>query len=460
MNEIKSKRILAAKQPPDKRKKNFSEVALGYSKDEAILEAKRCLGCPNPPCVSGCPVSIDIPLFIASIMEGNFEQALNIIKDKNSLPGICGRVCPQEDQCEKVCIMGRKHQSVAIGRLERAAADFGAKEVPRKKVSLKIKVAVIGAGPAGLTIAGDLARLGYQVTIFEALHKPGGVLVYGIPEFRLPKVIVEQEVGYIKELGVEIKTDHLIGRTFTIADLKAADFKAIFIASGAGFPKFMDISGENLNGVYSANEFLTRVNLMKAYLFPEYDTPLKKAGKVAVVGGGNVAMDSARVAKRLGAEKVYNLYRRSRQEMPARAEEIENAIEEGVQLEFLVNPLRIIGDEDNWVKGVECVRMQLGPVDESGRCRPIPIKGSEFVLEVDQVIMAIGVSANPLIGATTADLKVNSRGYIEVDIDGLTSLPGVFAGGDIVTGAATVIGAMGAAKKSAVAIDKYLKNFN
>lgn len=459
MTMINPKQTPMSKQDPQVRSKNFNEVGLGYTKEEAILEAKRCLKCKKPYCVDGCPVSIDIPLFIAAIMAGDFDQALQIIKTKNSLPGVCGRVCPQEDQCEKVCILGRKNEPVSIGRLERAAADYGKINAPALPQVKKQKVAVIGAGPAGLTIAGDLARIGFQVTVFEALHKPGGVLVYGIPEFRLPKLIVEQEVEAIKKLGVDLRVDQLIGRTFTIDDLKKDGYQTVFIASGAGFPKFMNIPGENYNGVYSANEFLTRVNLMKAYLFPEFDTPIKKAKRVAVIGGGNVAMDSARTALRLGAEKVYNVYRRSRKEMPARVEEIENAIEEGIQMEFLVNPIRIIDDSQGWVKGLECLRMELGECDESGRCRPVPIKGSEFVLEVEQVIIAIGTAANPLISATTLDLKVNKWGYIEVaEFTGQTSKEGVFAGGDIVTGSATVISAMGAARKSAVAIEAYLKN--
>ncbi len=458
MPAINPKQVSMSKQQPAERARNFKEVALGYTKEEAILEAKRCLGCKKPFCVEGCPVSVDIPQFIASVMEGDFNGALQIIKSKNSLPGVCGRVCPQEDQCEKVCILGRKNEPVSIGRLERAVADFGKIGIPVKRETNGIKVAVVGAGPAGLTIAGDLAGMGYQVTVFEALHKPGGVLVYGIPEFRLPKIIVEQEVEYIKTLGVELKLDQLIGRTFTLDELKKYGYRAIFVASGAGFPKFMNIPGENLNGVYSANEFLTRVNLMKAYCFPEYDTPIKAAKKVAVVGGGNVAMDSARTALRLGAEKVYNVYRRSRKEMPARLEEVENAIEEGIAMEFLVNPLRIMDDGNGWVKGLECIRMELGACDESGRCRPIPLKSSEFILEVDQVIMAIGTSANPLISATTPDLKTNKWGYLEADENtGQTAKEGVFAGGDIVTGSATVISAMGAARKSAQAIDQYLK---
>ncbi|MDD5131907.1 MAG: NADPH-dependent glutamate synthase [bacterium] len=448
-----------SKQEPQIRSKNFNEVGLGYTKEEAIAEAKRCLKCKKPLCVAGCPVNVDIPTFIAAIMGGDFNKALQVIKTKNSLPGVCGRVCPQEDQCEKKCILGIKNEPVSIGRLERAAADFGQADTPVQQTQgTKEKIAVVGAGPAGLTIAGDLARIGYQVTIFEALHKPGGVLVYGIPEFRLPKAIVEQEVESIKKLGVDLRVDQLIGRTFTIDDLKKDGYKVIFIASGAGFPKFMEIPGENLNGVYSANEFLTRVNLMKAYLFPGYDTPIKKAEKVAVIGGGNVAMDSARTALRLGAKKVFNVYRRSRKEMPARLEEIENAIEEGIQMEFLVNPIRILDDGNGWVKGLECLRMELGACDESGRCRPVPIKGSEFILDVEQVIIAIGTSANPLISTTTPDLKVNKWGYIEAnEASGQTSKEGVFAGGDIVTGSATVISAMGAARKSAEAIAEYLE---
>ncbi|MDD5492301.1 MAG: NADPH-dependent glutamate synthase [bacterium] len=458
MTMINPKQTPMLKQDPKVRAKNFHEVGLGYTKEEAITEAKRCLKCKKAMCISGCPVNVDIPVFIASIMEGNFDAALQSIKTKNSLPGVCGRVCPQEDQCEKKCILGIKNEPVSIGRLERAAADFGKVSTPVPDKATKEKVAVVGAGPAGLTIAGDLARLGYQVTVFEALHKPGGVLVYGIPEFRLPKAIVDQEVESIKKLGVDMRVDQLIGRTFTIDDLKKDGYKAIFVASGAGFPKFMNIPGENLNGVYSANEFLTRVNLMKAYLFPGYDTPIKKAKRVAVIGGGNVAMDSARTALRLGAEKVFNVYRRSRKEMPARVEEIENAIEEGIQMEFLVNPIRILDDGNGWVKGLECLRMELGACDESGRCRPVPIKGSEFILDVEQVIIAIGTSANPLISATTPDLKVNKWGYVEAEeATGQTSKTGVFAGGDIVTGSATVISAMGAARKSAEAIAAYLE---
>lgn len=461
MTMINPKQTTMSKQDPQTRAKNFNEVGLGYTKEEAILEAQRCLKCKKPPCVAGCPVSIDIPLFISAIMEGDFDKALRIIKTKNSLPGVCGRVCPQEDQCEKVCVLGRKNEPVSIGRLERAAADYGKISSPALPQASKGKVAVVGAGPSGLTIAGDLARIGYQVTVFEALHKPGGVLVYGIPEFRLPKLIVEQEVESIKKMGVDLRVDQLIGRTFTIDDLKKNGYQAVFIASGAGFPKFMNIPGENLNGVYSANEFLTRVNLMKAYLFPEFDTPIKKVKRVAVIGGGNVAMDSARTALRLGAEKVYNVYRRSRKEMPARVEEIENAIEEGIQMEFLVNPIRIIDDGQGWVKALECLRMELGECDESGRCRPVPVKGSEFVLEVEQVIIAIGTAANPLISATTPDLKINKWGYIETDeTTGQTSKEGIFAGGDIVTGSATVISAMGAARKSAGAIEAYLKGSN
>ncbi len=458
MTQINPKQTPMSKQEPQVRAKNFNEVGLGYTKEEAIAEAKRCLKCKKALCVSGCPVNIDIPVFIAAIMEGDFDKALQVIKAKNSLPGVCGRVCPQEDQCEKKCILGVKNEPVSIGRLERAAADFGKDNAPVSVKGDKEKVAVVGAGPAGLTIAGDLARIGYQVTVFEALHKPGGVLVYGIPEFRLPKAIVDQEVESIKKLGVELRVDQLIGRTFIIDDLKKEGYKAVFIASGAGFPKFMNIPGENLNGVYSANEFLTRVNLMKAYLFPGYDTPIKKARKVAVIGGGNVAMDSARTALRLGAEKVFNVYRRSRKEMPARVEEVENAIEEGIQMEFLVNPIRILDDGQGWVKGLECLRMELGACDESGRCRPVPIKGSEFILDVEQVIIAIGTAANPLISATTPDLKINKWGYIEAEeATGQTSKVGVFAGGDIVTGSATVISAMGAARKSAEAIAEYLE---
>ncbi|HID94513.1 MAG TPA: NADPH-dependent glutamate synthase [Candidatus Latescibacteria bacterium] len=459
--EIKPTKELMPKQDPKIRVTNFNEVALGYSVEQVRKEADRCLACKKPKCIAGCPVQVDIPGFIALIKKGDFPGAVHKIKETNSLPAICGRVCPQEEQCEARCVLAKKAEPVAIGRLERFVADWemenGVTVLPSPARLTGKRVAVVGSGPAGLTVSGDLAKLGHRVTIFEGLHKPGGVLVYGIPEFRLPKAIVEKEVDYIKRLGVEIKTNMVIGRIYTVDELLGNGFHAVFLGNGAGLPRFMHIPGENLNGVYSANEYLTRANLMKAYRFPEYDTPIRLGRKVAVIGGGNVAMDSARTALRLGAEKVYNVYRRSRKEMPARDEEIANAEEEGVQFVFLTNPVRIIGDEDGWVTGMECIRMELGEPDLSGRRRPIPVKGSEFTLEVDMVVVAIGTDANPLIALTTPDLEVNGRGYIVASSEtGETSKPGVFAGGDIVTGAATVISAMGAGRRAAMAIDRYL----
>ncbi|HDN85014.1 MAG TPA: NADPH-dependent glutamate synthase [Candidatus Aerophobetes bacterium] len=456
------------KQNPEERIKNFNEVALGYSAEQAIQEAKRCLQCKNPPCIKGCPVEIDIPAFIKLISEGNFRGAINKIKEKNNLPAVCGRVCPQEDQCELMCVRGKKGEPVAIGRLERFVADWEMSHPAEQPVNNSPspdapKVAVVGSGPAGLTAAADLARMGYRVTVFEALHKPGGVLRYGIPEFRLPKAILEREVKYIESLGVEIHTNVLIGKTFTIKELLENEgFSAIFVGTGAGLPHFLGIPGEDLNGVYSANEFLTRVNLMKAYLFPEYATPIKIKQKVAVIGGGNVAMDSARVALRLGAREVNVIYRRSRKEMPAREEEIINAEEEGIKFQFLTTPVAFLGDKEGNLNRMRCIKMQLGEPDESGRRRPIPIKGSEFEIPVDTVVVAIGQGANPLLSQTTPELKVNKRGYIEVnDKTYRTSIPQVFAGGDIVTGAATVIAAMGAGKIAARSIDEYLrKNMN
>lgn len=432
---------------------------MGYSPEQAVEEALRCLQCKKSPCIGGCPVEIDIPAFIMLVRERKFLEAAWKIKEKNSLPAICGRVCPQEDQCEKMCILGKKEEPVAIGRLERFAADLeraeGKVKVPRKKRKGGKRTAIIGAGPAGLTTAGDLARLGHQVTIFEALHKPGGVLVYGIPEFRLPKSIVEADIDFVRRLGVEIRTSAVIGKLFTIDELIKDGYNAVFIGTGAGLPLFMNVPGENLNGVYSANEFLTRANLMKAYLFPEYDTPIKRGKRVAVIGGGNVAMDAARTALRLGAEKVYLVYRRTEKEMPARIEEIHHAEEEGIDFRTLTLPTKILG-ADGWVAGMECIKMKLGEPDKSGRARPLPIEGSQFVLEVDVVIVAIGTSANPLLLNTMPDLKLTSRGYIEADLEtGATSKPGVFAGGDIVTGAATVILAMGAGRKAATAIHQY-----
>jgi len=449
-------------QNPKLRIQNFNEVALGYTNDNALREASRCLQCKNSPCVEGCPVSVQIPAFIKKIKEGDFMGAIHTIKETNSLPAVCGRVCPQESQCESKCVLGKKGQAIAIGRLERFAADYelakGDVRAPQKPKKTGKKVAIIGAGPAGLTVAGELSKKGHEVTVFEALHKAGGVLVYGIPEFRLPKAIVQREVDYVEKLGAKIKVDTIIGQTTTVDELFKQGYDAIFIGTGAGLPYFLNIPGENLNGVYSANEFLTRSNLMKAYLFPEYDTPVRVGSKVAVIGGGNVAMDSARVAKRLGADTVYLVYRRSREEMPARAEEAHHAEEEGIDFRLLTNPIGVIGDENGWVKGMECMQMELGEPDASGRRRPVEIKGSNFVLDVDVVIVAIGQGPNPILTQSTPELKLRKSGNIEADLEtGKTSMEGVFAGGDIVTGAATVILAMGAGRAAAKAIDDYLQ---
>ena len=449
---------------PRERSGDFNEVSMGYSPEQAVEEASRCIQCKNPQCVKGCPVNIDIPAFIKQIVAGDPKAALSKIKEKNNLPAVCGRVCPQEDQCEKMCILGKKGEPIAIGYLERYAADYGTPSpaLPlangeRERSGRGGSIAVVGAGPAGLTCAADLAKAGFQVTLFESLHGPGGVLSYGIPEFRLPKRIVSEEVEYIKSLGVDIRYNMMIGGIFSLKELSAQGYKAVFLGSGAGLPKFMNIPGENLGGVYSANEFLTRVNLMKAYLFPDYMTPVRIGKKVAVIGGGNVAMDSARSALRLGAEKVTIVYRRSKQEMPARIEEAENALEEGVEFSVLTSPTKIIGDEKGWVKAMECIRMELGEKDASGRRSFIPIKGSEYTVETDTVIMAIGQSPNPLIGNSCSELKREKWGGVIADPEtGQTSVPWVFAGGDIVTGAATVISAMGAGKKAAEAIAKYL----
>jgi len=449
------------------RVKTFSEVALGYSKEQAMKEASRCIQCKKPLCVTGCPVEIDIPAFIKLITQDKPAEALAKIKEKNNLPAVCGRVCPQEDQCEKMCILGRKDKenAIGIGYLERFAADFGKKgtadRLPQTGERSTVpgpRVAVVGSGPAGLTCAADLARMGYQVVLFESLHEAGGVLSYGIPEFRLPKAIVREEVDYIRSLGVELKTSMLIGGILGIEDLFSRGYKAVFIGSGAGLPQFLNIPGENLMGVYSANEFLVRVNLMKAYEFPQQMTPVKIGKKVAVVGAGNVAMDAARVSLRLGAEKVTIVYRRSRTEMPARAEEIIRAQEEGIEFKLLTAPVRIIGDTSSWVKQLECLAMELGDPDASGRRRPVPVKGSEFLIDADTVIIAIGQSPNPLLSKATPQLKTEKWGGIIADQStGQTSMKGVFAGGDIVTGAATVISAMGAGKKAARAIDDYLR---
>ncbi len=455
-------------QAPEIRAHNFQEVASGYSEAAAVDEALRCLNCKNMPCVSGCPVNIHIPEFIAKIKEGDFEGAYQVINRSSSLPAVCGRVCPQETQCEAKCVRGIRGESVGIGRLERFVADWHnahAAKKPRPVPSNGHKVAVVGSGPSGLTCAGDLAKKGYQVTVFEALHMPGGVLVYGIPEFRLPKAIVRQEVDNLTAMGVDMQTNMVIGKTLTIDELFETGYEAVFIGSGAGLPNFMNIPGESLKGVYSANEFLTRSNLMKAYRSDPV-TPIMKGGRVAVVGGGNVAMDAARTALRLGAEKVYIVYRRSMEELPARKEEVEHAVEEGVDFRLLNNPVEILGCENpedprdpknGFVSGMRCIRMELGEPDERGRRRPVPVEGSEFELEVDTVIIAIGTSPNPLIKTTTEGLEVNSRGGIIVEEStGATSRDGVFAGGDAVTGAATVISAMGAGKVAAKAIDEYL----
>jgi glutamate synthase (NADPH/NADH) small chain len=447
-------------QYPKERAQNFNEVALGYTDEMALAEASRCLECKNPKCVDGCPVNIDIPGFIARIKAEDFDGAIETIKLTNALPAVCGRVCPQEVQCEELCVLSKKGEPVAIGRLERFCADYERKKgvtPPVRPESTGKKVAVIGAGPAGLTAAADLAKEGHEVTIFESLHDTGGVLTYGIPEFRLPKAIVKEEVEYIKQLGVDVKVDYVIGKIKTLDELRN-EFDAVFLGTGAGLPKFMGIDGENFNGVYSANEFLTRVNLMKAYQFPDYDTPIKRGRNVIVVGGGNVAMDAARSALRLGADEVSIVYRRGEDELPARKEEIENAKEEGIVFRLLTNPTRIIEGENMTVNGVECIKMELGEPDESGRRSPVAVEGSEHVIPADIVIIAIGTSPNPMIFSGSEGLETNSRGTIVVDESGKTSLDNVYAGGDAVTGAATVISAMGAGKVAAKAINEYLRN--
>lgn len=456
------KKVPVREQAPDVRNKNFDEVCLGYNAEEAQEEATRCLNCKNARCVQGCPVSINIPEFIHNVKEGNFEEAYKVIGKSSALPAVCGRVCPQETQCEGQCIRGIKGEAVSIGKLERFVADWArennvAPEMPTEKKGKK--VAVIGSGPSGLTCAGDLAKMGYEVTIFEALHEPGGVLVYGIPEFRLPKkTVVASEVENVKKLGVKIETNVVIGKSMTIDQLLNEEgFDAVFIGSGAGLPRFMKIPGENLCGVYSANEFLTRTNLMKSYK-EDSATPIMHAKKVAIVGGGNVAMDAARCAKRLGADEVYIVYRRSEEELPARREEVEHAKEEGIIFKLLNNPVEILGDENEFVTGMKCVEMELGEPDESGRRRPVVKPGSEFVLDVDAVVISIGTSPNPLIKATTKGLETQKWGGIITDEHGLTSREGVYAGGDAVTGAATVILAMGAGKTAAAAIDEYIKS--
>lgn len=445
-------------QDPNVRRSNFEEVAMGYSEEDAIYEAQRCLHCKHQPCVSGCPVNIHIPDFIEKVKDRDFEGAYQVISLTSSLPAVCGRVCPQENQCEKHCVRGIKHEAVGIGRLERFVADYHrehTQEKPVKPQSNGHKVAIVGAGPSGLTCAGDLAKKGYEVTIFEALHEAGGVLMYGIPEFRLPKDIVRKEIENLKALGVNIVTNFVVGRSDTIDALMEEDgFEAVFVGSGAGLPRFMNLEGENLKGVFSANEFLTRINLMKAYK-EDSNTPIYHPKKCVVVGGGNVAMDAARCARRLGAE-VHIVYRRSMEELPARKEEVEHAQEEGIIFDLLNNPVKVIGDDQGWVSYVECIKMELGEPDASGRRRPIPVEGSEFQIEADCMIMAIGTSPNPLIRSTTPGLEVNRRGCLVVDENEMTTKDGVYAGGDAVTGAATVISAMGAGKKAASSIDEYL----
>jgi len=452
------------KQSPEERKKNFDEVAKGYTKELALEEAARCLSCKNPQCVKGCPVNIDIPSFISLVKEEKFKEAAKRVKEFNALPAICGRVCPQENQCQKFCILGIRGDPIEIGRLERFVADYERDvgvEMPDAVKDIGHKVAVIGAGPAGLTTAAELRKIGHEVEIFEALHVPGGVLMYGIPEFRLPKAIVQSEVNYVKKLGVKIHLDSMVGKLYTIEELFDNGFEAVFIGSGAGLPNFLNLPGENLNGIYSANEFLIRTNLMKAYRFPEYDTPINIGKKVAVIGGGNVAMDSARCSLRLGANEVYIIYRRGRNELPARHEEVENAEEEGIIFTLLNNPIRFIGDGRGNVKEIELVRMELGEPDDSGRRRPVPIPKSEWRLPVDNVIIAIGQSPNPIIQQTTNGLETTRWGTIITDEATMrTTLEGVYAGGDVVSGAATVISAMGAGKIAAHSINEYLKNKN
>ena len=448
-------------QPPEERIRNFDEVPYGYTPEEAIEEALRCLQCKNPACIQGCPVEIDIPGFINFIAENKFRDGIVRLKEKNIMPAICGRVCPQEEQCEQVCIVGKKNEPVAIGRLERFLADWersqGEMDIPRIPAPTGKKIAIVGAGPAGITAAADLARLGHHVEIFEALHEPGGVLVYGIPEFRLPKAIVFKEIDFLKKLGVKLHTDTVIGKIKSIDEL-LKEYDAVFLGTGAGLPWFMNVPGENLNGVYSANEYLTRANLMKAYLFPKYKTPIIKGRRVATVGGGNVAMDCARTALRLGAEKSILIYRRAREQMPAREEEIHHAEQEGVIFKLLSNPAAFHGSENGWVKEAECIKMKLGEPDESGRRRPVPIEGANFKVQVDVVIIAIGNSPNPLIPSTTPDIESSKWGTVITDPKtGKTSKKGVFAGGDVATGAATVILAMGAGKIAARGIHEYLK---
>lgn len=465
MSKINLNRVDMLRQDPSLRVKNFNEVALGYSLEQAKEEASRCIQCRKRNCVAGCPVDVDIPEFIKAIVDDDMPEAVRILKSKNSLPGICGRVCPQETQCEETCSLAKKEAPIAIGRLERFVADWeranagSALPSPLTTAPSGKRVAVVGSGPAGLTAAADLAKLGHSVTLFEALHVAGGVLIYGIPEFRLPKEIVRAEVEYVSSLGVELRLDWVVGKVATVAELLDGGYQAVFLGTGAGLPNFLNVPGENLNGIYSANEFLTRVNLMKAYLFPEYDTPVKVGRRVAVVGGGNVAMDSARCALRLGAEKVYIIYRRSETELPARREEVENAKEEGIEFRLLTNPKRFIGDEQNSVVAAECYEMELGEPDESGRRRPVVKEGSEFTVDIDVVVVATGTTPNPLIASTTPGLETTRWGTLVMadEANGKTVKSQVWAGGDVVTGAATVISAMGAGKRAAASIDEYLR---
>jgi glutamate synthase (NADPH/NADH) small chain len=460
--KLKVPRQKMPEQEPKVRARNFDEVPFGYPPELAEMEASRCLQCKKPKCIEGCPVEVEIPAFVKLISEGDFAGAARRLKLRNSLPAICGRVCPQEDQCEKVCIVGKKDEPVAIGRLERFAADWertkGEVTLPEKAPATGKKVAVVGSGPAGLTLAGDLILKGHEVTVFEALHKPGGVLIYGIPEFRLPKSIVQAEVNYLEKLGVRVVCNCVVGRIETVDEL-LQEYDAVFLGLGAGLPQFLNVPGENFCGIYSANEYLTRSNLMKAYLFPKYDTPIARGKNVVVFGAGNVAMDSARTALRLGADTVRIVYRRSRDEMPARIEEVHHAEEEGVQFYLLTAPVKFLGDDNGWVTGVECLQMELGEPDESGRRRPVPVQGSEFRLECDMAVVAIGAGANPLLPTQTPGLELNKRGYIVADLEtGKTTKPKVWAGGDIVTGSATVILAMGAGRKAANSIHDFLMN--
>ncbi len=464
VEKLNLNRVPMPKQEPEIRARNYREVALGYLTDMATEEASRCIQCKKRNCVTGCPVDVDIPDFVAAIRASNMPEAVRILKSKNSLPGICGRVCPQETQCEAACTLAKKGAPIAIGRLERYVADWERQQLASARAKPNCvrvsgrRAAVVGSGPAGLTAAADLAKMGHQVTLFEALHVAGGVLMYGIPEFRLPKEIVQSEVEYVKSLGVDLKLNSVIAKMITVDELLAEGYDAIFLGTGAGLPMFLNCPGENLNGIYSANEFLTRINLMKAYLFPEYDTPIKRNKRVAVIGGGNVAMDSARCALRLGAEQVYIVYRRSRKELPARLEEVENAEEEGIVFKFLTNPKRFIGNGQGWVTGMECCEMELGEPDESGRRRPVVKPGSEFIMDIDTVVVALGTTPNPLVPSTTEGLDTTSEGTVVVDKkNGQTTKPKVWAGGDVATGAATVISAMGAGKVAAASIDGYLR---